>query len=866
MTAPNYPNSPTIGQIFQVGTTTFEWDGVKWRSKVSSDPTLRAELAAVDSGVLIAGVPASVLAQMSGGGEAANIKAFGATGNIDQDATPFYDLAIASGKTSIYFPKGQYRLNYARIPSNITIFGDGYESEIYPLNPDVRCAIGCESADITPETQVRNVFMSKLRFVGDVVASGFSEQKHLVSINGVKNFVIQDCWFDGFRGDGVYVGTGDVSSIARHNNNVYIDRCIFDGLNKDNRNGVSVIDGTDVHITNSYFTRCTRSNMPGPIDFEPNSSSTTYIIRNISVQNCAFFDNGGGTGAVAVFLPNLIFDDQPSGITFKNLSIDTSRFAGVFFSYTTAAANLETLDRLNMVVENVTVRNCEFPLLFWNSKGVTITNFNAQDCTNTAILGFNTADQRVDDFKIIHSSFTRCGSVSGNGLSIYNGNGITFQDVTYEDCGRGESGAANAMIFQPGITNDVAMIECKFRSPTGKTQIAVQISNDHVSSNGINREYGNVLNGLPSRFPATAGTEGGDYLLTGREDFPYMVWYKRFGDAFTELPYPDNVQALPGKVNAISMYPSGLRVAFAHENEDSVPPYVSIYDIVGGTLKRVTTSFPSITAPATCIHVSSNSQYMAVGMSAAPWLRVFKINSDDTFTDLGTPASTDAVAHKFVKFNRTVTRLAAGSIVGRSWSRAGDTFAHVNLGFQALSKAATGGGEWFKDGELVIVSSGTGAVGSVDRFRSDMTPYNTVSDDPDHPSITMVPAPNPSDFPAANVNALTCSVSSSNILAIGLANSPYLQIAKKAGTKLIKITEPTEGIWLDDIIGGECHDPQINASVLSLKWSGDSKKIAIVNLNGTKVYDFSGTSFGLVKTLNTEPGSAVEWWPRIDDI
>jgi hypothetical protein len=61
MTAPNYPNSPTIGQIFQVGTTTFEFDGVKWRSKVSSDPTLRAELAAVGSDVLISGVTASDL-------------------------------------------------------------------------------------------------------------------------------------------------------------------------------------------------------------------------------------------------------------------------------------------------------------------------------------------------------------------------------------------------------------------------------------------------------------------------------------------------------------------------------------------------------------------------------------------------------------------------------------------------------------------------------------------------------------------------------------------------------------------------------------------------------------------------------------
>ena len=64
MTAPNFPNNPTIGQQFVVGNNTFQWDGEKWKALSNADNSLRTQLAAPDSTVLVGGVPAGILSEI----------------------------------------------------------------------------------------------------------------------------------------------------------------------------------------------------------------------------------------------------------------------------------------------------------------------------------------------------------------------------------------------------------------------------------------------------------------------------------------------------------------------------------------------------------------------------------------------------------------------------------------------------------------------------------------------------------------------------------------------------------------------------------------------------------------------------------
>jgi hypothetical protein len=72
MNYPDYPNNPTVNQEFTLPSgITMKWDGEKWKVvPIPSDDTLRQDLAAEDSTVLVGGIKAAVLVALasSGGG------------------------------------------------------------------------------------------------------------------------------------------------------------------------------------------------------------------------------------------------------------------------------------------------------------------------------------------------------------------------------------------------------------------------------------------------------------------------------------------------------------------------------------------------------------------------------------------------------------------------------------------------------------------------------------------------------------------------------------------------------------------------------------------------------------------------------
>jgi hypothetical protein len=140
-----------------------------------------------------------------------------------------------------------------------------------------------------------------IAFEGPVESLGFSEHRHLLNFNGVTELWIHDCAIRGFRGDGLYLGSSNVFGVERHNTFVRISQNDFDGINCDNRNGISVIDGSGIRIENNQFTRCSRRDMPGPIDIEPNGD-VFLRIDGISIEGNRFDDCGGGAGKISVVI------------------------------------------------------------------------------------------------------------------------------------------------------------------------------------------------------------------------------------------------------------------------------------------------------------------------------------------------------------------------------------------------------------------------------------------------------------------------------------------------------------------------------------------------------------------------------------
>lgn len=424
-----------------------------------------------------------------------SVKDFGAVGD-GTDATTAFANAFATGK-AVYAPAGTYLLNFLNVPSNTFLFGDGASTIIKPLTPDTRCALGADSGSSSAYRE--NITIRNVQFLGDVVTQAFSEQNHLTSFNGVKNLLIENCHFIGFRGDGLYIGSGNNGGEERHNINVTVRSCFFDGINKDNRNGISIIDGNGVLIDGCYFTRCTRSNMPGPIDIEPDVNAY-HIIKNITVRNCKFFDTGGNVGAISFFLPGVTYTVPPDSFVAEGNYIDTCTANGLFFGYSLAGGISEATHNFDIVFRDNYVKNSGRPFSISNAKNTTIAGNVFNTSTHEALVSYNTANDNVIDATIQGNRFVKCGATGGNGMAVFKSSRVTIADNEFNDCGTGQPGAANALQFNTGTSSSVTVCGNDFLAPTGKTLVAIQKEAGHTFTPNTNSFFNNRLNGLGEFF------------------------------------------------------------------------------------------------------------------------------------------------------------------------------------------------------------------------------------------------------------------------------------------------------------------------------------------------------------------------------
>lgn len=389
--------------------------------------------------------------------EVASVTDYGAVGNGVTDDSAAIQLAV-NANDAVYFPAGTYRVNSPiTLKSNNMVFGDGASSVIYYTGSATsQGALYANSG--SSSSYVENLVVQNLKVLGDVASAGFSEFVHLISFSGVRNCLIDNCEIVGFRGDGIYIGSGDVGGQERHNIDVTISNCYIDGVNNDNRNGVSVIDGTSVTIENNYFTRCTRSNMPGAIDIEPDDN-IYHVIQNISIRNNRIFDCRGGVAAITIFLPIQTWTTPPNGFLVEGNYIDTPNppgdaANGIFFELGNPFAS-PAIPPLTEAYPNLGVRILNNYVKLPNTgPGRAFTVWNLNDTIidgndfvggSAALIGFpNTA---LFDLALTNNSFRNVNGTDDYAVSINNGQRITIQGNTFTDCGAVSGAARGAIQF-----------------------------------------------------------------------------------------------------------------------------------------------------------------------------------------------------------------------------------------------------------------------------------------------------------------------------------------------------------------------------------------------------------------------------------
>jgi parallel beta-helix repeat protein len=474
-----------------------------------------------------------------------------AAGNGSTNDTAAIQSAI-NANTNVYIPTGNYLVDKLTLKENTNIVGDGTSKTILTksstITNDRDCLIYVDSNSST--SQINNITISNICLDGKVDTNGFREQTHLLWLAGVNNVNLYDIKFRGYRGDGLYFGGVGLSSnfTPRRNTNIDVVGCVFDGVNNKNRNGISVIDGTNINIDSCAFVNSTTGSMPGAIDFEPDHYYN--VIENNSVRNCTFdninsaifaistvqWTNVEGSQTAGIAAP---YDVFPNGFTFENNTVTNSPSASMlFYTYQVSPPFNTALINNNEAICNITFRNntCSNgfrPFFLTNANGVVFENNKFTDFRDVAYMSFPIRKYiTCRNIEINNSTFERCGtgsvsqpglpyfpetSPNGTAIRIYNIDTLTISGSKFIDCGNGATTSSAIEFYEgnyyyytnePDASYNININNNTFSTPTGKTNYAIttgsrwpQLGYKYNFNQSTNLLYENT-NSLPYIFPA----------------------------------------------------------------------------------------------------------------------------------------------------------------------------------------------------------------------------------------------------------------------------------------------------------------------------------------------------------------------------
>lgn len=419
---------------------------------------------------------------------------YNAKGDGVADDTAAIQAAI-NAVQKVYLPPGTYRVRSLRLRDFTELSGVG-SSSILQQTSDLAVLLAESSST---GSFVSKITVQKLQLRGESTGSKpFSEHVHLFRAHGVSELLIIDCVFRAFRSDGLYLsGMDTASQLPRHNLGVTVRQCHFDGVNGKNRNAITVVDGDGIRIENNLFYDCTRPDMPGAVDIEPNDYAF-HVVRNITVTRNGFRNIGGNVAAVSVVLAGHRFTTAPTGFDISHNRVDNcAAYAFGFFGKPVGGVAADTPDH-RFRIGNNTVINAKRGFWLSGVRGATV-EFNHFTDRAGSYIGYVESDQRCLEVKVSGNEFLRCGSTDRVGLQVFTVDNLLVENNCFTDCGTGLAWSY-AIDFKNGASTGVWIVGNNFSAPTGKTLMAIQKEANHTLAPATNKFLNNVLNGLPHRF------------------------------------------------------------------------------------------------------------------------------------------------------------------------------------------------------------------------------------------------------------------------------------------------------------------------------------------------------------------------------
>lgn len=429
-----------------------------------------------------------------------SVKDFGAVGDGVTDATTAIQAALNSGATKVYVPAGTYRVGILYVNSNQEFFGDGAASVLQALDDTTNsqyivATYAYSGGTSNPADNKRNIYVHDLKLDGRRRDLGGQAFVHTMTINATSDMVVERVVFYDFRGDGCYVGSGTTGGIERHNLNVTFRDCMFDGVGKYNRNGLSVIDCDGIVVDACTFQNIgnpTLSQSVGGIDFEPNANYNIY--RHAKVTNCVFksIDTTNTSGVT-------FFNSQQVGDNIYDWLVDGCSFINCYWGVSTSTKNKSP----NGEPDQLVVANCSFinstaeDIRVNGLKDVVVSSnsFSLYPQNSSSYRGgiqVGSPDSGLPepgiDVKIVNNSFTGLRPQFG-AISVRSTKGLRIDNNSFEDV----SGACIQLLTN--VTTGFRYLEdiviTNNKANTSSTGISPNTTGLVLANSGIGNEFVN---------------------------------------------------------------------------------------------------------------------------------------------------------------------------------------------------------------------------------------------------------------------------------------------------------------------------------------------------------------------------------------
>lgn len=277
-------------------------------------------------------------------------------GSSTFDCTLGIQAAIDSG-SKVFVPAGTYLVKQLNLKSGLEFYGEGAGSQLKAYDNSLQCEFMLvtyvrDGGTANVADNMRDIHLHDLVLNGRVDEFGYMQYFYLFAANAISDLLVERVVFRGFRGDGLYLGSGTLRNTERHNQRVVVRDCLFDGLVKDNRNGLSVIDCDTLTVEDCTFQNIGNAKLSssvGAIDFEPDHDWGIY--RNIHIRRCKFIDINSVNTAGITF-----FNGHQKGENIRGWNVSDCQFVNCYWGIY-GATKPKTKDD---PPDYLTVVNCSF--------------------------------------------------------------------------------------------------------------------------------------------------------------------------------------------------------------------------------------------------------------------------------------------------------------------------------------------------------------------------------------------------------------------------------------------------------------------------------------------------------------------------